>query len=128
MALPFTPDDLRTRYPEFTTVADAQVNALGEDAKLYISERALGNGYASGLLLMTCHLLKQALNPNGAAVSTRVGDLAESFMAQQVSNRSLMTTIYGRQLLWLLRTKGACLLTSATASPAPVPPGNWPPY
>lgn len=128
MALPFTPNDLRTRYPEFANVADAQVEALGADATLYISEKALGNAYSQGLLLMTCHLLKMALNPNGTALSTRVGDLAESFVAQAPTNRMLMANIYGRQLLWLLRTKGACLLTSTAPMPQTVPAAEWPPY
>jgi hypothetical protein len=51
------PTDFKTRYPEFTTVADARVQVHLDDALLEVGEAAWGDSYERGVFLLAAHTL-----------------------------------------------------------------------
>ena len=116
-----TPLQLKTRYPEFTGVADTTVAALISEASPMVDEGWEEGDRLPGVLALTAHYLSlegypgrtsptSAFDVNNSGrnvVSRKVGDVAVQFRDAQGEGNSgtasLGTTAYGRRFLQLLR-------------------------
>jgi hypothetical protein len=114
-----TPTTIKTRYPEFASVADARIQVFIDDAELEMDEGRWGDLYDRGLSALTAHLLAIAnrnaasagtgISIGGALTARTIGSLSASF-GSSPSNGStedyLRSTAYGADYLRLVQIVG----------------------
>ena len=93
-----TPDDLKTHFPEFSTLNDAYIQLFIDIAALNVSRNMFKAQKKSGELYLTAHLLK--LNDRngqvGDANKIDVGDLSRGYDTGGATLRNFESTGYGQ--------------------------------
>jgi hypothetical protein len=121
-----TAANLKARYPEFNSVADALVTAVINEASAQVSTRWLERDYAPAIIHLTAHLLASEGEPErtaegsstmatqGAVTREQVGAVSISYAGEGSSQRGSQavaddrtSTEYGRRFLRLLRVNFA---------------------
>jgi hypothetical protein len=112
--------DLKTRYPEFASVADSTVNAVLEEAVGEVGDTWIEKDRTPAVLALTAHLLSQSGMPGapgagggraavaGAIKRRKVGDVETEFAGIGDSRSTsplarYRTTAYGLRYLELMR-------------------------
>lgn len=112
-----TPTTFKSRFPEFSSIADARIEVFIDDAKLTISEGRWGRYYELGLFYLTAHYLSLAESSadgddksSGAVASQSVGDTSVSYVSPAVTSDAQLyyqQTTYGLRFLMLMKFAGA---------------------
>lgn len=122
-----TPQDVRDRYPEFSSVTDypdARIQTWITKGEGELSEAAWGDQYNEGLLAYTAHFLSwsaQTFSSGGAGgsigpvASKSVGDVSVSFANVAGGNASalasfFLSTPYGQEYWRLVQLYGVGML------------------
>lgn len=104
-----TASDLKTRFPEFDSVADATVNLFISDAALSINTSVFGNKSDLANIYLAAHLLSLSDVSGGGGgaagqiTEEKVGDLTRKYGSGSVSvnNDGINSTKYGQAYLRL---------------------------
>jgi len=115
-----TPTTFKTRYPEFSTIADARVSFFIADAELEIDPDRWGTWYDRGVAALAAHFLAiskktaasgGALGSLGPVSSRSIGDVSVSFGSASgtvsgLSDDYYKASPYGQEYLRLMSLIG----------------------
>ena len=100
------PSDVKTRFPEFSAVADARVQTFIDKALLHLDESLWGTYFIEGQLYLTAHFLSLSLTTDssggsspgvsGPVASRSIGDVSVSFVVPDSSNTTESSVFYGK--------------------------------
>lgn len=106
--------NFKTRFPEYTSVADERIQLFLDDAIAELCESAWGDRYETAVYYLAAHFLALALateagNPSGLSPVTSAGadGLSTSFgrfTYTSVSQAYWESTSYGREFMRMKRT------------------------
>jgi hypothetical protein len=108
-----TPADIKIRFPELESIADARIAMAIEDAKRLVDQSWHEGDYGIALRYLTAHILvsEGALTGSpahtGAIVSESLGDASFSYASPtegfEGGSAEFATTVYGKKFLKIRR-------------------------
>jgi len=113
------PADIKSRFPEFSSVSDARIQLFIDDAELEVDETRWGDLYDKGVSYLTAHLLtigESTAGQTGGTVggvapigSQNIGDVSVSWRHSSLIDDKVAymnSTTYGQEYYRLMRRVG----------------------
>ena len=116
-----TVSDFKTRFSNYSAVADALIQAMIDEAVLILNATYWGNKYDTGLLYYSAHLLTLDLKASagatgsvGAVSGKSVDGVSVSYSVPSGGGSNddwLKSTVYGQRYSALMATLGQAVLS-----------------